>query len=116
MSNRALLFPILLLVACGPKVESRARVQLDPLPKDSEVKVFAGDLPTCPYEQVGLIASEDLGATLNRAREMGANGVIGTVLADTASSASRQSPWCPTTNCIHYNTVAIRFTDPECVE
>lgn len=116
MSNRVPLFLVVLLVACGPKVKSHVGIQLDPLPKDTEVKVFASDLPTCAYEQVGLIASEDLGATLNRAREMGANGVIGTVLADTTSSASRQSPWCPTTNCIQFNTVAIRFTDPECVD
>jgi hypothetical protein len=116
MSNRALPFMVVLLVACGPKVESRVQVQLDPLPKDTEVKVFASDLPTCEYEQVGLIASEDLGATLTRAREMGANGVIGTVLADTTSSASPRSPWCPTTNCIQFNTVAIRFTDPGCTE
>lgn len=116
MSVRASLILVVLVAACGPKVKSHAVVKLDPLPEDTEVKVFATDGPTCPYQQVGLIASEDLGATLNRARDMGADAVIGTILADSSSAASKSSPWCSTTNCIQYNTVAIRFTDPQCTD
>jgi len=82
MSRRTSLIAVLLLAACGPKVQSMTKVELDPLPGDHEVKVFADALPQCPYEEVGIIASKDLDATLDRARKMGADGVIGTVLAE----------------------------------
>lgn len=113
MSMRAFLLFSLALAACGPKVTSQATVKLDPLPADHEVKVFASDLPTCEYEQVGLIGSDDLKATLERARQMGADGVIGTVLA-TGDSAGKEPALCGTPSCPQFNAVAIRFTDPAC--
>lgn len=115
MLNRSVPFALflILLAACGPKIKSQARVELDPLPADHEVKVFADELPRCAYEEVGIIGSEDLDATLERARKMGADGVIGTVLAETARPPADASI-CGTPSCIQYNTVAIRFTDPDC--
>lgn len=115
MSNRTFLLPLflVLLAACGPKIKSQTRVELDPLPADHEVKVFADELPRCAYEEVGIIGSKDLDATLDRARKMGADGVIGTVLAEAARAPSDTSI-CGTPSCIQYNTVAIRFTDPTC--
>jgi len=77
--------------------------------------VFASELPTCAYEEVGLIASEDLDATLKQARQMGADGVIGTVLAEADRPAGDRST-CGTPNCVKYNTVAIRFTDRTCTD
>ena len=71
-SNPALLFLVIALAACGPKVRSQVRVQLDPLPSDHEVKAFASELPRCAYQEVGIIASNDMERTLNRARDMGA--------------------------------------------
>ena len=115
MSKPVFLFLVVALAACGPKVKSQVRVQLDPLPSDHEVKVFSSELPQCPYEEVGIIASEDMTKTLNRAREMGADGVIGTVLAEDGRPAANTSI-CGTPNCVHYNTVAIRFTDPACTD
>jgi len=116
MSKRLWLFAAIVLVAaCGPSMKTQVRVELDPLPADHEVKVFASDLPICEYQEVGLIASEDLDATLKKAREMGADGVIGTVLAEAARSAADRST-CATPNCVQYNTVAIRFTDPACTD
>lgn len=113
MSRTCLVLAAVLLTGCGPKVKSQTKVTLDPLPPDRAVKVFAADLPGCVYEVVGIIASDDLEATIRRAREMGADGVIGTVLAQSGSSAS-QASICGTPNCLQYNTVAIRFTDPSC--
>ena len=75
--------------------------------------VFADSVPECAYEQVGLIASDDMKRTLNRARDMGADGVIGTPLAQ-AESGSPKTAVCGTPNCVTFNTVAIRFTDPGC--
>lgn len=116
MSKRFWLIAAMVLgVACGPSMKTQVRVELDPLPADYEVKVFASDLPTCEYQEVGLIASEDLEATLKKAREMGADGVIGTVLAEAGRRASDTST-CATPNCVKYNTVAIRFTDPACTD
>jgi len=115
MPKCARLFVVVLLVACGPSMKTQVRVELDPLPADQEVKVFASDLPTCEYQEVGLIASEDLDATLKKAREMGADGVIGTVLAEAGRPAG-DSGTCGTPNCVKYNTVAIRFTDPACTD
>jgi len=117
MSIRTALFPLflVLLAACGPKIKSQVRVQLDPLPANAEVKVFADELPHCAYEEVGIIGSKDLDATLDRARKMGADGVIGTVLAEAARPPSDTSI-CGTPRCIQYNTVAIRFADPTCTD
>lgn len=116
MSKRTGLFTaIVLAAACGPSMKTQVRVELDPLPADHEVKVFASDLPTCAYQEVGLIASEDLDATLKKARQMGADGVIGTVLAEAARPAGDRST-CGTPNCVKFNTVAIRFTDPACTD
>jgi hypothetical protein len=117
MLNRTVLFPLFLtlLAACGPKIKSQARVELDPLPADYEVKVFADELPRCAYEEVGIIGSRDLDATLDRARKMGADGVIGTVLAE-AGRTPDDAGICGTPNCVQYNTVAIRFTDPTCTD
>ncbi|MCL7960400.1 MAG: hypothetical protein M8861_09430 [marine benthic group bacterium] len=116
MSKRIWLFTAIVLAsACGPSMKTQVRVELDPLPADHEVKVFASDLPTCEYQEVGLIASEDLDATLTKAREMGADGVIGTVLAEADRPAGERST-CGTPNCVQYNTVAIRFTDPACTD
>jgi hypothetical protein len=112
MPKRALFFLLLALAACGPKLKSQVKVQLDPLPSDYDVKVFATDLPTCAYEEVGLIASDDLEKTLSKARKMGADGVIGTILAQEGQTDRASS--CGTLNCVQYNTVAIRFTDPSC--
>jgi hypothetical protein len=114
MSKRAFLFLLLALAACGPKLKSQVKVQLDSLPSDYEVKVFATDLPTCAYEEVGLIASDDLEKTLSEARKMGADGVIGTILAQEGQPDRTESGTCGTLNCVQYNTVAIRFTDPSC--
>ena len=113
MPKCARLFVIVLVAACGPSMKTQVRVELDPLPADHEVQVFASDLPTCAYQEVGLIASEDLDATLKKARQMGADGVIGTVLAEAGRPAGDSST-CATPNCVKYNTVAIRFTDPAC--
>ena len=117
MLNRTVLFSLflILIAACGPKIKSQARVELDSLPADTEVRVFPDELPRCAYEEVGIIASQDLDATLDRAREMGADGVIGTVLAGAATPA-REDGVCGTPNCVQYNTVAIRFSDPNCRE
>ncbi len=113
MSRTCLLLAAVLLIGCGPKIKSQVKVALDPLPPDQDVMVFATDLPECAYEVVGIIASNDLEATKQRAREMGADGVIGTVLAESDSSAGRAGA-CGTPNCVQFNTVAIRFTDPGC--
>ena len=113
MSKFALPFVVFLLAACGPKVKSQVRLELDPLPADYEVKVFPDELPTCSYEEVGIIGSQDLEATLDQARKMGADGVIGTVLAGEGEPA-REDRVCGTPKCVQYNTVAIRFTDPSC--
>jgi hypothetical protein len=116
MAKSVRVFTVLLLVvACGPSMKTQVRVQLDSLPADHEVKVFATDLPTCAYEEVGLIASEDLEATVKKARQMGADGVIGTVLAE-ADRPTGGAAICGTLNCVQYNTVAIRFTDPACTD
>jgi hypothetical protein len=113
MSRTCFLLAAVVLTGCGPKVKSQVKVALDPLPPDQDVMVFATDLPECAYEVVGIIASDDLEATKKRARKLGADGVIGTVLAGSGSSASRAGA-CGTPNCVQFNTVAIRFTDPGC--
>ncbi len=115
MLRTCFLLAAVVLIGCGPKVMSQVKVALDPLPPDHEVMVFATDLPECAYEVVGIIASNDLEATKQRAREMGADGVIGTVLAESDSSAGRAGA-CGTPNCVQFNTVAIRFTDPSCTD
>ena len=88
MSKRVVMF--LVLAACGPSMKTQVKVELDPLPSNHDVKVFAEALPTCAYEDVGLIASRDLEATLDAARKMGADGVIGTVLAEAGKSPERR--------------------------
>jgi hypothetical protein len=111
--KRACLILFALTAACGPKVKSHATLKLDPLPAGVDVAVFADSLPVCQYEQVGLIGSEDLESTLNRAREMGADGVIGTILA--ANPGAGPDPvQCGTPRCPQFNTVAIRFANPDC--
>jgi len=103
----------LAFLACSPSLKTQVQVPLQPLPSDAEVKVFPDSLPKCPYEQVGLIASHDLEKTLKAAREMGADGVIGTVLA-THPQGPNGGALCGTPKCVEFNTVAIRFEDPAC--
>jgi hypothetical protein len=111
MSKRVVM--LLVLAACGPSLKTQVKVELEPLPADQEVKVFAAELPTCAYQEVGLIASQSLKKTIDAARKMGADGVIGTVLAQEDGSGSEPGI-CGTLKCIQYNTLAIRFTDPAC--
>jgi hypothetical protein len=103
----------LAFLACSPSLKTQVQVQLQPLPSDADVKVFPDSLPACPYQQVGLIASHDMDKTLKAARRMGADGVIGTVLA-TPSKDPDGAPLCGTRKCVEFNTVAIRFEDPSC--
>ena len=102
-----------LFIACGPKVKSYAYMEIPALPSDQEVVVFAETLPECEYEQVGLIAADDLKRTKDRARKMGADGIIGTVEAD-SSGNNPKAAVCGTPKCVTFNTVAIRFSDPAC--
>lgn len=102
-----------LFIGCGPKIKSYEYIDLPPLPSDHEVVVFSDSLPECSYQQVGLIASDDMRRTLNRARDIGADGVIGTVEAG-GDSSDPKTAICGTPQCVTFNTVAIRFTDPDC--
>jgi hypothetical protein len=114
MSRRGSVWLVALLLGCGPKIESQTFAEFPALPSDQEIQVFPEDLPECPYEQVGIIASESVEATKKRASEMGAHAVIGTALAKARPTDPRKNI-CGTRKCVQYNTVAIRFTDPECM-
>lgn len=115
MHRLALAVTAALVVACGARIKSYNYMELPPLPADQEVAVFADVLPTCPYDQVGLIASDDMKDTLERARQMGADGVIGTPQAESDTGGAKAAV-CGTPRCVTFNTVAIRFTDPTCRE
>ena len=104
---------VLLVAGCGPKVKSYAYLNLESLPSDQDVVVFAETLPGCEYEQVGLIAANDLKRAKDRARKMGADGLIGDPEAESGSNRAKAAV-CGTPNCVTFNTVAIRFLDPTC--
>lgn len=79
----------LFLVACGPAVSSAPFVSRAPRPPDHEIRLYSTRLPTCPYEEVGLIQAKRrdqfirhsslegvLNAVQQRARAMGGDAVV----------------------------------------
>ena len=73
-------------VGCGPAVQSAAFTALPPRPPDHPIRLFSTKLPTCAYEEVGLVSARKrtlvsmddvLAGLVERAREMGGDAVVG---------------------------------------
>ncbi|MGH7464046.1 MAG: hypothetical protein ACREK1_02660 [Longimicrobiales bacterium] len=127
MKRVAVLLPIwtISLIACGPAVSSAVFTDAAPRGPDHEIQVFSTKLPSCPYEEVGLVRAKRRGfaslqdvltAVRERAREMGGDAVIamgqtesvtGGVGAENVVSVSSQEGLAGT---------VIRFADRNCRE
>jgi hypothetical protein len=113
-----------LLAACGVAVESAPFKSLPPRPADHEIVLFSTKLPSCPYEEIGVVNATRrdsytryealLDALKARAREMGGDAIVGlgqqqavsggTVIGSTVSIGSSD---------VLAGTV-IRFTESGC--
>jgi hypothetical protein len=114
----------LLLAACGPAVSSAPFLAREPRPADHEIRLYSTRLPTCRYEEIGLIQvkrrhgslEEVLDAVRQHARIMGGDGVIalgqtqttegGTVVGTTVSLGASEG----------LAGTVIRFTETTCPE
>jgi hypothetical protein len=125
----AVLACALVLSACVTAVSSAPFVSRAPNPADHEIRLYSTRLPTCPYEDIGLVHAKrrDLGvartslesavdAVRRRAREMGGDAVValgrtqtvdgGTVVGNTVSLGVAEG----------LAGTVIRFTDASCHE
>lgn len=112
------------LAACGARVSSASFIEAAPKPPEHEIRLYSTKLPTCPYEEVGLVRSQRgefgsldgaLEALMRRARQMGGDAVVGlgqgvsvaggTAIGDISTVSSQE---------VLAGTV-IRFTDAGCV-
>lgn len=112
------------LAACGARVSSASFVEAPPKPPGHEIRLYSTRLPTCPYEEIGLVRSQRgqfgsldgaLDALKRRARDMGGDAVVGlgqgvsvaggTAIGDVSTVSSQE---------VLAGTV-IRFTDAGCV-
>jgi hypothetical protein len=76
-----------LLGACGPAVRSAPFKSVPPRPPEHEIVLFSTKLPTCAYEEIGIVTAKPrtgldslesvLEALKHRAREMGGDAVVG---------------------------------------
>jgi hypothetical protein len=118
------LCPVLLVAACGPAVRSAPFKTVPPRPTDHQIVLFSTKLPTCPYEEIGLITAQRrhgfnsyesvLEAMKSRAREMGGDAVValdqqqtvngGTVIGKTVNINTGEA----------LTGTVIRFTDSGC--
>jgi len=122
--NAVCLCPVLLVAACGPAVRSAPFKTVPPRPTDHQIVLFSTKLPTCPYEELGLITAQRrhgfnsyesvLEAMKVRAREMGGDAVValnqqqtvngGTVVGKAVSINTDQA----------VSGTVIRFTESGC--
>lgn len=115
----------LLFVGCGPAVSSAVFMDVAPRAPEHEIQLYSTKLPSCPYEEVGVIRAKRrafaslqdvLAALKERARGMGGDAVVGVgqtqsvsggVVVENVVSVGSQEGLAGT---------VIRFTDPSCAE
>jgi hypothetical protein len=109
---------VLLGSACGPAISSAHFVRRAPRPPDHPILIYSSKLPTCPYEEIGIIngkqGDSSLESTLNavrkRAREMGGDAVVGLSQTQTVSGGTYVS------TSEGLAVTVVRFTDEACRE
>jgi hypothetical protein len=113
-----------LLVACGPAVRSAPFKSVPARPPDHEIMLFSTKLPSCPYDEIGLVTAkpeyrwnshEDvLEALKQRARKMGGDAVVGLSQQQTVNGGT---VWGSTVNINSSDALTgtvIRFTEEGC--
>jgi|SRR5688572_20017639 len=114
---------VLLVTACGPSISSAPFVSREPRPSDHPILFYSSKLPTCPYEEIGVIhgtAGRSLEATLNgvrkRARAMGGDAVVGLSQPQTVSGGTVVGNIVSVGASEGLAGTVIRFTDESCRE
>ncbi len=109
----------MVLDGCAPTVSATRLLSAPPQPTDHEILLFAARVPSCPFDELGLISVEPgyvdkgeqslLDALKRQARVMGGDGIVGL----THGRNSAEGPYGTNTWTVLSGT-AIRFTDPDC--
>jgi hypothetical protein len=127
MKGAIALAPLLALAlgACGPAISSANFMTVAPRPVEHEIALYSTKLPTCPYEEIGVVRGKRraltslqqvLSAIQQRARKMGGDAVVGLgqtvnvrggIVVDNVVSVESQEGLTGT---------VIRFSEPNCVE
>jgi hypothetical protein len=123
---RALIpIPLLLLAACGPAISSAFFKQASPRPAGSVVQLYSTRLPSCPYEEIGVVKGrrrafasmqDVLSAMKERAREMGGDAIVGLGQGRTVTGATVVNDVASLDVSDGLAGTVIRFTDPNCRE
>ncbi len=114
----------LVLDGCAPTVSATRLQMAPPQPADHEILLFAAKLPTCAYDELGLVSVEPsyggaseqklLDALKRHARVMGGDAVVrlthGRNASDTVIGSTVQfgDSWTVLSGTV------IRFSDPDC--
>jgi hypothetical protein len=116
-------FPIL-LVACGPAVQSAPFHSVPPRPADHQIVLFSTKLPTCPYEEVGLVTGHRrhgfnsyesvLEAMKDRAREMGGDAIVALSQQQTVNGGTVVGKAVSINTSEGLSGTVIRFTESSC--
>ena len=123
---------LLLLVGCGPSVQSAVYAPNAPgsRPDDAPVRIYQSTRPTCAFEEIGLVrvrprnsthSLEDLlTAMRKRARAMGGDAIIGLSATETPDGAvlvpSPSVSVASISSSPLYTGTVVHFTDPACAE
>ncbi|MEJ2218365.1 MAG: hypothetical protein P8099_17315 [Gemmatimonadota bacterium] len=114
---------LLLLTACGPAISSAFFEQAPPRPPDSQVQLYSTRLPSCPYEEIGLVRGRKrafssmqavLASLQRRAREMGGDAIVGLGQGRTVTGATVVNDVASVDVSDGLAGTVIRFTDPDC--
>lgn len=124
---RCILPIVVLLAACSPavRVTRLSPEAYEPRPADHPIRLYQSGRPKCDYEEVGLIIArqrnvftsmEEVAESMRKkARELGADAVVGLIETDQVQGAS-----APLDNNVVIDRdpvlsgTAIRFKSPDC--
>lgn len=115
----------LALAACGPAVSSANFRSAAPRSPDRQIAIFATQLPTCPYDEIGVVRGkrralaslQDVLATIQkRAREMGGDAIIGVGQTTNIQGGTAVDNFVTIESQEGLAGTVIRFRDPGCMQ
>ena len=111
------------LLACGPAVSSAVFMDVAPRTADHEIQLYSTKLPSCPYEEIGVVRARErsftslqdvLAALQERAREMGGDAVVGVGQTESVSGGAVLENTVSVDSQEGLAGTVVRFTDASC--
>ncbi len=114
---------VMVLSDCAPTVTATSLLPAPPQPADHEILLFSAKVPSCPFDELGLVSVEEgyggssdgklLVALQRQARRMGGDAVVKLTHGRLSSDVTVAGSSFNTTSTLLSGTV-IRFTDASC--